>query len=283
MPPIRKKSRSGYNPSGLAKLGLTSSELEKIYPDFIGKDNFENSVVVKALRSAPETKGQETADKFESWFAELFALHVLAYPDAMKNKRPNIRLRYLPTQSQIEFTGGSVYPLSTPPTIVMEYGPGIVSWVKILEETRYTPLTLFIDKNPFVCHFLRALTHLSPPNTNSPFDPKLGFIPEGIKSTTDRLVEDAVKTDLIMASMIHSAGEEEIAAGIINGYKSLKEGGILAVQAVRQVDPGEVSGTRIRQIAEDTFQRLPKLHKTLRTIQETTGRRRDADSLVFVR
>lgn len=245
-------------PAGVfQRIKVSPEELAARYPDLIGRGNYAQGEVTQALANSRNILPPAQAEALMRMSAAFLARAIdldpsLVYP-------PNLNLS--PDGTQIFARGNLLYAIA-PPQVVVEYGPGIARAKTLELELRQHPLrqSILIDRNPFTA------TVLSMTGTLNNLDVTTGrqVVPreDGIVAATNELLRTGAggKIDLVMMGSVETAGEADLAIGIVNARKLLRTGGLLVIQAKSEVKPGDASGSFIYQAAERTFGEKAKVY-----------------------
>jgi hypothetical protein len=267
---------ASYRKDTLEKFGVSPESLEKRYPDLTGNGDFSQGIVANALKRADKTLNPEEMKNLQYNLADLMARFVKIDPTVVG--QPNVRLD--PKRGSIRFSSGQEHQLTQWPSIVVEYGPGAVACHKIPAEVSMTPQTIFIESNYYINQFLTSAA-----GHHNVRYPQVITRMDGIRAATDEFLLQNPEgiIDTIIMSMIHSAGEPEITAGIVNAKRLLRPGGLLVVQAVEQVKNGEARASFVRGVIDDTFNQKPALFHTLQYRDAVRRDLRDVFQAVYVR
>lgn len=267
---------SGYKKEALQRFGITPTRLEAIYPDLTGNGDYSKGIVADALRRADHNFNQEEFREFQFMMASLMARYAKMKPDNIGD--PNVRLDTL--TGSLRFSSGVTHPLVTWPNVVIEYGPGTVGFKKLPAEVSVTPQTILIETNYYINQFL-----FSGAQSYGMREPQVITRMDGIKSATEEFLSQNPEgvIDLVIMSMVHSAGEEELEAGITNAHRLLKPGGLFAVQAVEQVKEREASASFIKRRIADAFSTRPSTYYELSYADPVNRMLRDVFQAVYTR
>lgn len=273
---------NGYSQKFLDSIGTTREEMVRLYPEIVGLEGgCATGYIAQSIIEMRETLPREDVAVLENRFAILGAGLLKAEPSVVPYA-PGIR--YSKATQQLFGRDGVVFPgIDVDPDVVIEYGPGIVAHWRIPDETRQTPLTIFIEKSQYKNQLLFQLAGLYGLNSTQPPFQVITRM-DGIKSSTEELVTLGNRNivDLVIASMIHGAGDEAVAAGFRNAREVLKPGGLVAVQAAQNVDPGEVQGDIMFQMAREHFGE-PRIFRPIDYIRQRTSAREAGFEAVFVK
>ncbi len=267
---------AGYSPQAFAVAKTTPQEFRKRYPQLIGNGDYSQSEIAQALRAAPGTLPANELQALEEELAILMARRLKTDPS----------YRPVPASTRINVPGQYVtvadtqrVPLTERPTVVMEYGPGIAGASKIPSEVMQIPQSIFVESNAYTNQVLVGLAGMYGLPQAQRFIGRM----DGIKSATEELIRGGAsnKLDIITASMVHSATQGELQAGVRNGRQLLKPGGILIAQAPLDVASGEVSGRDLIALSRNAFGTEPTFLREFSYTNVTTGRQRDAVTAIF--
>lgn len=183
------------------------------YPLLIaGRDgDYGKGSIAKALQESKKLIGNNDAETLERNLARLLAYSIKENPHLISPGQ-NIRLDI--ARKVIVFVHGGRYSLSQMPNNLIEYGPGIAALKRIPQEIRAIKQTILIENNIFVNELLIAFARLY----NIPYPQIIGR-EDGIVSATQELLESMNAKehfDMIIMSMVHTAGKETIEIGIEN-------------------------------------------------------------------
>lgn len=276
-------------------IGCSRTELQQAHLRLIGYDpetkqtNYSNGEIANALRGAKEKVGEKRAEVLKRKFAGIMANLLKLNPRMLDSlSSPGIRVQMnspLPNNVFLHSDGLFLMHIDQP-NIVVEYGPGIVAFKKIPSEVRATQQTFFIENSLYACELLVAGANLYGIQTEDRPEraPQLVGTRDGIKSATQKLLNIGAenKIDLVIASGVHSAGREETVAGIINGHKLLRKGGIFVIRTIEENIYG-ISGKETFHLLRETFRKNPTTLKRMTTIQQTTGKINPAFCAVFTK
>lgn len=276
-------------------IGCSRTELQQSYLKLIGYDpktkqtNYSNGEIANALKGAKEKVGEKRAEVLERKFAGIMASLLKLNPRILNSlSSPGIRVNMdSPLPNNVFLHNDELFLMQIyRPNIVVEYGPGIVAFKKIPSEVRATRQTFFIENSLYACELLVAGANLYGIQTEDRPErvPQLVGTRDGIKSTTQKLLNIGAENniDLVIASGVQSAGREEIVAGIINGHKLLRKGGIFVIRTLEE-DIYGISGKETFHLLRETFRKNPTTLKRMTTIQQTTGKRNPAFCAVFTK
>lgn len=278
-----------YSPKFYEVMHTTPGDLAKRYPSLIGVDengrgDYSRGEVADALRGASTLFPLDKVEILERKLGQLFGM-MLKIDQAMVKSDPGFRLRLTPPLQLI--ADGRPFVSITHPTIVAEYGPGLVAFRKLPVEIAQTPINILIENNRFTNEALvtgAALYGLRIRHSEVVSAQVIGR-EDGIKSATAELlgIGLASEVDIILASKIQTAGLEEITAGIVNAHILLKRGGLLAFQEVETAEKSEVSGRQMLDLAKQVFGKSPDYRRDITLTNAKTGKRKDAFAAVFIK
>lgn len=259
----------GIDPVAFRRLAGTPGRFLSNYPRLIGGGRYEGGTIVTALKGAYQKLGPQQGEVLERDMAILLAHYFRIKPTLM----PPPEVRVDPSKGEIRFNNGPTFSLPYSPDIVMEYGPGLVAYHKVTQEMRLTPQTILVENNKFVNQALITYAGL-----NGLQPPRIIGREDGITGTTEELLRDNGDDllDIVIMSMVHSAGLAEIEAGIVNGRRLLRRGGLMVVQNPNKVNAGETAGVEVYTMLTDHFGANPRIrqdfsYRQLTTRQTITG------------
>lgn len=213
--------------SALRQHGLSRDAFATQHDALVGTRLSDGSIA-EALRTMSSQSDISSAqeESVRRLGAELYAYQDKIAP--VYEGRPGFRLD-IDGKVVRDYGGQPFVALPTAPTIVIEYGPGLAAKEKIKEEAKLVPMTVMIDTNPFVSHFLQARARLE--GLASGIPPLVRTSDAGIAAETTRLLPHlGQQADIIIAARIVPATTADLRTGIENGYKLLKPGGIFLAQ-----------------------------------------------------
>jgi len=286
------KDIRNYPESTIQKSGYSREQLEQKYIALVGFDpqsnqtNFSNGEIASVLRGAKEKVGEKGAQTLERMCANMMA-RFLKLDKSILNRlaNPGIRIDLSnPDANNVTlFADESPFIQIPSPDVVVEYGPGIASFKKLPHEVKATPLTVFIEKSVYANQLLVYGARLYGIQVeNVPNKPaQLIGREDGIKSATQELIRvGADDIDLIIASGAQSAAKEELTAGVINGHRLLRKGGVFVIRNIKGL-VNEISGMEILDLLRQTFKTDPIAYNDFTAIQPTTGIRTPAFTAAF--
>jgi hypothetical protein len=262
----------------LARTHTTREKLAQRYPALIGNGNYSDGEIAKALRLARTTLPEKTEKVVETEFALMMARVLKENPSEAGTSAS----RLSPDGRLIIFRDAPFFRLAKTPELVVEYGPGAAAANRIQPEIAFNPQryqTVFIEKGWYLSQLLGSMA-ASFGVTYPRFIPRM----DGITAATDELLTVGAKNKagLVMASMVHSAGIEELSRGIENAHELLEPGGVLAIQTPHEVKLGEAKGEDVISKAIEVFGEPAKTEESS-YVMSTTGAVRKITKAVFVK
>lgn len=168
-------------------------------------------------------------------------------PPLIEIGEPGIRY-----EGQTLFLAGIPYTMPRRPDIVIEYGPGLVFAQKIPSEVSTTLCILAIEGGDPDRAFYKIEVLSSFAGRLGVIDPQLILRMDGIKSAMEELLANPRNqgtADLVIASAIGVAGEEEIEAGIKAAHTVLCHQGVLAIKGKESNQPDHVGVSQMIKMA----------------------------------
>lgn len=205
------------------------------------------------------------------------------------------------TKPAIEFDHRKI-ELAQPPQTVIDYGPGLQGRFHIerqiddLQAGRMPYAYLAIGKGPFVNEFLQQYWVARLGNDPAVLSQIIGKVyvgrEDGIAAATNEFVAAQQQhtgstefADVVVASGIHTAGYDEVDAGITNAYKLLKPDGTLLIRTPKAINletPDSVPAeTMVEMALRAGFDQSKAQFFDARTGGEVGPRRVDSLSAVF--
>lgn len=280
-------------PNMLRRTGISKDELINRYLALLGyipgtnQADYATGEVANALINAPQIAGEEEIEAFKKEFAHLMTYSLIMHPTLIGHA--GVRINNVDQDTAIVTAAGANLKRIKPPKLVIEYGPGLTAFEKLPAEVAQTPRTIFIERNRYVNEALlfgALLQGLSTSDESLIANSQVIGSAKGMKTATEELLALGFEgtADVIINSRTYTAGDEEMTAGIRNGYRLLKKGGLFIVQAVNEVNPGEVSGRRIFSLLQETFRKQPDGYRGgLTGIFGRTKERRTGYNAIFVK
>lgn len=281
MPDFKEQIQLGVSSWGdetLIRNNTTREKLAKRYPDLIGNGNTSEGEIAKALRKARTTLPEETEEVVETEFAQMMVKLLKEDPGAAGTSTSKLS----PDGRLIIFRDFPFFRLAKTPELVVEYGPGSAAANRIQPEIAFNQQryqTIFIEKGWYLSQLLGSMA-ASFGVTYPRVIPRM----DGIAAATNELLTVGAKdrVGLVMASMVHSAGFDELSIGIENAHRLLTPGGVFALQTPHEVRIGEAKGEDVIRKATEVFGPAAKIEES-KYKMSTTGAIRDITKAVFVK
>lgn len=240
-----KVAYRGYNKGFLRKNNITASGFKKRFSELIGKGDCSRGEIGKGIKQLQVNGDTSGSEVISMAFADLMACTLKLRPDFV----PETGIWTKGSLIGLTCTQLGV-DLQRPTEVMIEYGPGVVGSHRISGEIDQLKHSVLIEKNPYTAKVLAGLALL-----HGVEDRKLTVINDDISSASEGLLNTDLRgqTDLIVASMIYSAGSEEIITGIQSGKRLLREDGTFVIVTPERVEPGQMAGQEMLEAARGVF------------------------------
>ncbi len=180
-----------------------------------------------------------------------------------------------PSKPVVEFDRRKV-ELDVPPAVVVDYGPGLQGRFHIerqiadMQSGRPAYAYLALGKGPFVNEFLMQYWAAKLGDDPQKLGRVIGSLyigrEDGIAAATTEFAAAQQQhtgssefADVVVASGVHTAGYDEVGAGISNAYRMLKPDGTLLIRAPKAIafeEPGSVlAGDMVEMALQTGFDR----------------------------
>jgi hypothetical protein len=238
--------------------GTTREAFIEGYPSLIGNGDYAKGEIATALYNASKYLNPTETKILERKFAELYAKMLIAEPQ-LKQHVPHPGVTIDSHNKILKLGNKEVIHLDPAPTNVVEYRPGLAGIHKIPDEVTQTTRYIYFESSPYINQVLTCLAHKYDLLKDNRFIGR----EDGIEEAGKVMLQSGLsgQVDIIIASMVHSAGDKELTAGIKQGEALLRPGGLFVIQAPLEVKPGEMSGEDMFNVARNTFQEPIKEHR----------------------
>jgi|GEM_PF-3434072 hypothetical protein len=247
-----QKALDACDPDDLSQLNIQPEKFKEQFIDLLGRENYSQGKIAQAIMRLADNGNKAQVDALRRSFAILMSCDLKLMPDFMPE--PNVWF----DGNYVCLAGvEQAIDISKQPKLMLEYGPGIAGSRRIPGEVNQITRSILIEKNPYSAHVLKYLASLYDIE-----EPRLTVMNIGIGSATEELLGTDLKgqIDVIVASMVYSAGIEELTKGIQNGKRLLRKGGKFVVLAPFEVRSGEMPGMDMLMASRREFGDEEYLH-----------------------
>lgn len=277
-----------YSSQIFARAEIDKGQFIRGYPELIAKDGqYAKGKIATAIREAGTKLTEEETLALESYLGRLAALFFVNEPEQIP--KPEVRMNHFGGQTVFDTYEVELYRGGTP-GIIVEYGPGVNAFGRFNKELRPIRLSILIERSNYVNSLLYSGSSLFGYSNRLDLAPGVITRRDGISQATAEMLKGGFSgfVDVVLMSMVHSAGESEIRAGIANGYSLLRKGGaIIAQSPYDPLSEDECSGRVMLEVLKSKFgDGSPYMHfieEDARFIQQTTGRTRAGFKAVFIK
>lgn len=269
-----------YGPQRLTSIGLSADSFEFRYLDMIGSGDLQRGKIARAARrtleSVPEDRRNGLIDIMAKYVGTMLVLdpHLLA-------SQPYSSIQIDSNSNSVIFTDTkSSIPIERPIRNVMDLGSGLTG-VHRFESDRdkdIDHLTL-VEPNRFESVIVGTVLKERGYKEAKDYEIQQGKMSEVLNT---KLMSGLPEEDLIIMSMVHSAGLDELTRGISGSAGLLREGGAFVLRSVDEVKSGEASRQDIVPYAIDFFGQ-PDFAEPFKYRQQTTGSIRHGMNFVFIK